>query len=535
MATSGAPSGALAAGAPRPMAITDHPPPNSTSPDALAAYAAALQAFRDSSWAQAAASLTQAVNLDPSFPAARLRLALVLGNAREFAEMRAHYTKALQGRALLSPRDQDFLHALEPALGRDPIDHALTAERLRAMTKKYPADAEVFYLLANHIPDASDEMVEAARRATTLDPKYADAWQAIAHYHRAHGDTDQELEALDHCIDVSSNAADCRVDRAHILGAAGRCAEMAEGLRQALVNDPSVTYHSHDKYAMGLHAAGRPLEMVREAFRQKWAKLSEAKRRPAELYDEALLDIATGQFARAEERALEGSRLVALDQNAATHRKYVDQLVAIYVETGRGKDAARVADGYLKRKDVWLGSERSVDLLRVMRQTGALSGAEFEARRASEPEPSARSSDETPFARWWDDYVKGIALPEEATAALDALAKDGSVKLPRVVLPSSWLGVMYLLAGRPEEAIAPLRGAVGSCTALSHPAENIRAGYHLGQALEKTGAKAGACDAYMTVLERWGTTTPKSITAEKARARVKAMGCPARPTGAASK
>lgn len=48
----------------------------------------------------------------------------------------------------------------------------------------------------------------------------------------------------------------------------------------------------------------------------------------------------------------------------------------------------------------------------------------------------------------------------------------------------------------------------------------------LGQVLERKGDQAGACEAYRYVLGRWGNARPRSVIAEEARARSKALGCP---------
>jgi hypothetical protein len=39
----------------------------------------------------------------------------------------------------------------------------------------------------------------------------------------------------------------------------------------------------------------------------------------------------------------------------------------------------------------------------------------------------------------------------------------------------------------------------------------------LGQALEAKGDKAGACEAYRYILDRWKNPRPRSITVEQAR------------------
>ena len=60
---------------------------------------------------------------------------------------------------------------------------------------------------------------------------------------------------------------------------------------------------------------------------------------------------------------------------------------------------------------------------------------------------------------------------------------------------------------------------------LAWPVRYVRAFWFLGQALERTGEISGACEAYASVIDRWGNASPRSVTAEQARARMKALGC----------
>jgi serine/threonine-protein kinase len=83
---------------------------------------------------------------------------------------------------------------------------------------------------------------------------------------------------------------------------------------------------------------------------------------------------------------------------------------------------------------------------------------------------------------------------------------------------------VYVLAGRAADALPYLRRGAATCLALDEPIEHTRAHYFLGQALEATGDTAGACTAYGVVVARWGSA-PSSVTLEKARARVRALGC----------
>jgi serine/threonine-protein kinase len=44
--------------------------------------------------------------------------------------------------------------------------------------------------------------------------------------------------------------------------------------------------------------------------------------------------------------------------------------------------------------------------------------------------------------------------------------------------------------------------------------------------LEQKSDRDGACAQYAAILSRWGNAKPKSVTADKARARSTALACP---------
>ncbi|WP_438008269.1 hypothetical protein WME89_05915 [Sorangium sp. So ce321] len=70
-----------------------------------------------------------------------------------------------------------------------------------------------------------------------------------------------------------------------------------------------------------------------------------------------------------------------------------------------------------------------------------------------------------------------------------------------------------------------LRRATSACDGFYWPRKYVRIGWFLGQALEQTGDTPGACAAYQSVIDRWGDAKPQSVTADSARARMKAIGC----------
>jgi serine/threonine-protein kinase len=521
--------------APRPTAVTELPPPVSRSPDALAAYASAMQAFRDANWGLSEESLRSAIRLDPSMAAAHLRLALIIDILVSTVEGRESYARAVHGRASLSERDQVLLRALEPLLSRDPPERALAVARMRAATERYPLDAELFNLLATIARDDHEMAVRAAQRAVELDPQYADAWQAVGEQFLMLDQIDEAVHAFDRCLEISPATADCRGARARHYELLGQCTRMEDEFRRAIVSNPKAAVEWYEGRAHALHALGRPPEAVLEAFTQKWAQLPEDKRRAIELYDRARLDFDGGRFADAEARAREGMSLIQADPNARIHALYAGMLVHIYTETGRLKDAAQIADDYLKRKDVWVGASMlygsTMHMLRTLLHAGVLSKKAFADKRAEWLGQSDKLNDTESLRLWVITFVKWIQQPEEAEEALAAFAKLplGARSQESMRFYGAAIGQAYLLAGRVDEALPFLRREGRPCTG---PA-NIPPDLPLGQALEQKGDLAGACAAYGAVLDRWGDGRPRSVTADKARARARALGCAERKPGSA--
>jgi hypothetical protein len=65
---------------------------------------------------------------------------------------------------------------------------------------------------------------------------------------------------------------------------------------------------------------------------------------------------------------------------------------------------------------------------------------------------------------------------------------------------------------------------VRSCAAVSDPWSSVMSSLYLGMALEATGDRDGAAEAYRAVLARWGRAKPRSVTADTARERLRALG-----------
>jgi len=505
-----------------PTPVTALPLPTSKSPEALVAYKAALQGFRDGNWGYVQAHLERALALDPGLTIAHLRLA-IMQRESSVTSARAHFALALAGRASLSERDQVMLNAHEPYLYRDPPDRAEQVRRLRAATERFPGDAELFDMLACTKQDP-EQMLAAARRAVELDPQYADSWQAVGSNLFQLGRTEEALAALDRCIALSPATADCSGERGYIHAREGRCAEMDEDFRRAVGVTTSGKWQ--DGRANSLFALGMPPEAILEVYQNKWAQLGAQERLAAEPIDRSHLGLVTGDFHAAERYTLAAREAVASDPEAATQAQLALQLVEIYTETNRPTEAARVAENYLKRKTVWIRSSTS-DLASIS-MYWAMYRAKLLSREAFVERRDAWLRDQRPDVST-SDIVSSYALGVETTAE----AREALALLPNEALPvlHDWhepaFGKLYALADRTKEALPLLQRTVKSCYALMIPLAHTRAFYHLGRALEASGDREGACSAYANVLERWGNAKPPSVTASKARERSRELRCSA--------
>jgi|GEM_PF-1158087 len=512
------------------IAITDVPAPASKSPEALVAYKQALQAVRDADWGIATERLTDATARDPELAPAHLRHAiLAYGGGDGPSIARDHLARAMAMRGTLSERDQKLLFAFEPTISRDPAETALARQRLRALAQAYPDDAEIWHFYAMFGTSDEDETIAASRHATELDPQFADSWQVLAEGLAWKGRTDEALAAIERCVTISPLTADCRGERARIYGVMGECSRMEEDLRRGLSSNPRAANIWHEDRAAALLAVGRTDDTVVEAFRQKWSLLGADKRKGVEPYDRALLAAVRGRFEEADALLALGEKAVELDPNAQVHARFATFRVAIAHELGKTKDAAKIAERYITKRDVWLGSESAMDMeipmLRVMQHGGLLTADDFVKRRDTwYARVRAADSDKNAVFAWHTAYTTFVQTPAEAKDALahaptidmHRLGKDGGVRAD--------VGFAYLLAGRPDDALIPLETAAKACNWLRWPVSHTKALLHLGQAHEQLGHTEAACAAYQRVVSRWGSART-SATRDVARARSDALAC----------
>ena len=539
----------------RARAMTDWPSPKTSSPEAAVAYATAIQGFRDGSQGVSYRELTRAVALDSGFAAAHLRLGLLitLGGSLGIEKARRHLAAARQWRANLDERDNRILVFAEAFLASPSVDQRIVAAR--DLTRDLPDDAEALLRAAMAVNGFGDEEEEGRwlDRAIDLDPKFAAVEHAKAMIAaEVRGDTEGTLAAVERCLAISPNAASCLRRRADVHSERGQCDQMERDARRLISVEPQNPSNYGYLWA-ALAAQGASPEALRTiaSKQEEVAEDLDGYRRRASWDNAARLAAHLGDFATAETnlRALDRDLEGAVDESMHVA---TSQLIALYEEEGDAVKAAAVGDEFLRKMMAWNhngpteynhwphggpGSRGRIAALEAVRSGHRVSVAQARAMREDwmkewrQFQRGPTANDTWPWFFAWPARTR-----DDAKEALEAL--PAFLPLPPDVLHHTWgrgqLGRVYALAGDADRAIPPLRLATAVCgdpptsgdiPGIAVEIETLRLRLLLGQMLEQKADTAGACEQYAAILERWGNAKPRSVTADQARARSKAIGC----------
>jgi serine/threonine-protein kinase len=241
-----------------------------------------------------------------------------------------------------------------------------------------------------------------------------------------------------------------------------------------------------------------------------------------------------GDFVEAEKSARELERLVQNAQAEPEHQAAARALVATYLETGKTALAADYAEAYLRRREAWLpdpfaedfaiANDVTMRMLRALAAAGRIDKAALAVRRDAWTDEWRKRVHASLWPYLWLQAYAPAATRDEALVAIQALGVPLPAYTPKT-LGIAYAGHAYLLASRLDDALPLLERAGASCMALEFPMEHTLAHLWLGRAREAKADTAGACKAYAVVLERWGKAKPRSVSADEARARSKALGC----------
>lgn len=513
--------------------------------EALELYRRGVAEFRKGApWLEL---LSQAAEKDPTLVEAHVQIAAGRLFHLNPERAREHYRKAIDLSARLEEKDRIILNAVEPLILGQPSDWAESMRRFSKATEKYPNDALYWFYLAVATSNFEDfgKANEYLMKAISLDKGFAYARTLIAMNTAYEGRFEAAESAAEECLNVVPDSVLCMELISRLRLREGRCESMAQVARRMIAASTSRSY-GEIVLAESLAARGQPLATVEHALSQAEASRLEltgnstGRKNRRFLVYRLLARILAGDFETAETRARELEKLSEtshLQDDRGAVAKYLTQ---VFLETGRKSEAGDVIMGFLDRRDAWEPNPSAEDIAMAQDATPFLLLAAAEAEKLS-PDERAHRRDTwlhdwqdraTPIARnylWMHAYASTAYTAEESKRAIEALRQSGSLPPFRPeTMADAYMGRMYLLAGRTDDAITWLGQATQSCATLQFPFEQTRAFLWLGQAKESKGDTKGACGAYQVVLDRWGQAKPKSVSADQARARVSALGC--RPT-----
>jgi tetratricopeptide (TPR) repeat protein len=238
-----------------------------------------------------------------------------------------------------------------------------------------------------------------------------------------------------------------------------------------------------------------------------------------------------GDLVEVRARRAELDKFLLASPDALDLNNVVDSSLEILEESGDVAAMVPLAEDYRRRKRGFAGDAAWLEAsaLAVLRRAGRVSQAEVQAARDAWRKSMAEV-DLVPNARWrtwvWT-FAVPARTPDEAREALEEATDFSPVPVTLETSETATLAVgrVYLLAGRLDEAIPALRRAAALCFAPSEIIAHIRANELLGEALEATHDKEGACRAWGEVLSRWPAPKPRSITVDAAREGMKRLGC----------
>jgi len=211
----------------------------------------------------------------------------------------------------------------------------------------------------------------------------------------------------------------------------------------------------------------------------------------------------------------------------------------LFLELNRTADAARAAEQFLQRRNVWVkGMGRIVGaasyyeplFLAIALEGGRLTPGAW--RKATDDWEEANRTRLNDFIRWvmrWGTAVGSRIDAAEAMAHApreDAQPVKSSREFVRLIgVMDAYEGRLHLAGGEARAAVPLLERSAHSCNSLDLPFLNMRAHLWLGAAREQLGEIPAACDAYRFIVDRWGNATPHSTTAEEAKQRMRRLRC----------
>ena len=516
----------------------------SCSPAALPLYEEAMREMKAARNELASVLFARATDVDPSCAEAHLRLLLTTEPTSSRVPPRERLRRAISLRDALSEHDRIVLNAWTSIIGPDSPRHQEAVRILEEGLHRYPDDAELLlytgqrkrYLATDR--ESYEAALDLARRAAFVEPDFADAWHLQAMILGYLGRVEDKLDALDRCLEISPGATDCMDDRMLLFKQTGRCEEAATETRRELAEGGT---HSSTYWhlAASLASLGSSRASIEEVLTQRWDSLPAEKRVWMALSERVKVAAWMGEFDTALRASEQLARVVSSTSDVDAHLGLAIVSSGLFLELNRTADAARAAEQFLQRRNVWVkGMGRIVGaasyyeplFLAIALEGGRLTPGAW--RKATDDWEEANRTRLNDFIRWvmrWGTAVGSRIDAAEAMAHApreDAQPVKSSREFVRLIgVMDAYEGRLHLAGGEARAAVPLLERSAHSCNSLDLPFLNMRAHLWLGAAREQLGEIPAACDAYRFIVDRWGNATPHSTTAEEAKQRMRRLRC----------
>ncbi|WP_394825902.1 protein kinase domain-containing protein [Pendulispora albinea] len=501
------------------------PPPSSLLPVSAALHGSeadglleqGIQLWADGSSGRARALFARVAAREPNH--ARAHLLALMASERIDVSMLDVARAAFALRAQLGPPEAALLDALRPLID-EPPDVATSTRRIEELGQQYPNDRLVRLARAQHDLRAREPR-RALDLAASMGSSPAGFWLGAAARLQL-GEVVEGRKLLEQCIESSPSAIDCLEWLTILEANDGRC-EVAEKTARKLIVRDTTNPLPYTLLAYVVLARTQSIDATRGILQARIERAPPEQRRELEASLEHLLHLYEGDFAAAY-RDLSVWQSSSAESSDAFRRGFSFIVrIELDLELGRVEEARRAASEFAHRSEAWLTNDvldTRIETARLLYATKQISRSEFRVARA---EAAAKQIERgaylsSPGNWWFDDYVQGALDATDAAEAIAAMPADPVIDLlVRDAGVDARLGHVYLLAGRLDDAIVLLKRAASSCTILEKPLDYVHGLLWLGEALEKKGNHAEACNMYAKVVERWGRE-PRSITVRRARA-----------------
>ncbi len=293
---------------------------STSSPEARRLYEVGATQYERFYYAEAKATLEEALKHDSLFAMAWARLAAVNMNNQNEADEREEIGRAMSLMGNATRREQMVIRMLDRRFHYDNVAAARIADSL---IEEYPDEKEAYVIrgLIDQFNNNYEAALKSYERAVKVDTGYALAYMYIGYAYSNLGRQDEALANMEHYIRLAPDAADPHASYADLLMRVGRYDEALEQHRKALALKPDYWY-SFMQIGNIAAAKGKLNEAEAEFHRSLKLRPSNRTIEAAHLSVAAVLNVYRGKYKEAVDMEVSALALDSVNGEAANGLVY---------------------------------------------------------------------------------------------------------------------------------------------------------------------------------------------------------------------